>query len=140
MHSENLLPGLRKPFNPWLLPLVGDELEMECTCCHESWPLDEEFWFRESKARTGFTTQCKACLQEKAALKKAASRPEKPLKVKAVLSDRKSCTKCGSDHPRNDLHFRRNPDKADGLTSHCKACLKLHDKARRSSLKSCTKA
>lgn len=118
--------GLRK-FDPWAQPVVDEVAERQCTCCLEEWPLDGEFWFKDGKNRDGFTTQCKACLQEKEARKKLAE-PAPPVVVKVTFT-RKVCTRCHSEWPQDAVHFRRDSNSQDGLSSHCKVCLKARNKA-----------
>lgn len=120
--------SLPMPFNPWALAAEGDVAERTCTCCHEEWPLDSEFWYRESKNRDGFTTQCKACLQEKHPRKNQAMKVADPVVVSVTFS-RKSCTSCHAEWPQDALHFRRDCHRPDGLSPQCKVCLKARGKA-----------
>lgn len=126
MPSESI-STLRKPFNPWALPAFDSVVERQCTRCDEMWPLDEEFWYREAKTKDGFTSQCKACLQEKRAVKVAASKPA-PAILEPINYTRKCCTKCHTEWPRDSSHFRQDSTRIDGLSSQCKVCLKAKDK------------
>lgn len=127
MPSESTPVSLRRAFNPWAIPVVDDVVERKCTCCHEEWPLDEDFWYRDGKNKDGFTTQCKACLQEKEALKKLAQKPVAPVMV-AVTFSRKCCTKCHQEWPQDAVHFRKDAARPDGLMSQCKVCMKAKNK------------
>ena len=39
-------------------------LERECSKCKEFWPADTEFWQAQKGQLDGFTSQCKACLND----------------------------------------------------------------------------
>lgn len=119
-------PSLRR-FNPWAIPVVDEVVERRCTCCLDEWPLDGEFWFRDGKNREGFGTQCKACLQEKEAIKNSQPKPVNPVVVKVTFT-RKICTRCHSEWPQDSIHFRKDSTSADGLSSQCKVCLKAKNK------------
>ena len=122
-HSANL-----RKFNPWALPVVDEVVERKCTCCLDEWPLDSEFWFKDGKNKEGFSTQCKACLQEKGVRKKLSTQPvEQPVVVKVTFT-RKICTRCHTEWPQDSVHFRKDSTRDDGLSSQCKACLKAKDK------------
>ena len=46
---------------------IGSELlsQQECRECNESFPLTDEYFYRDNRARTGFRNICKSCLQQK---------------------------------------------------------------------------
>lgn len=116
-----------RTFNPWAIAVVDDSPERKCTCCHEDWPLDAEFWFRDIKNREGFSTQCKACLQEKEA-KKNALLPTRVPTLISVINSTKCCTKCHTEYPQSSEHFRKDSTRPDGLMSRCKVCMKASNK------------
>lgn len=35
--------------------------EIVCTSCHDSWPADTEFFYRDVKTENGLMTECKDC-------------------------------------------------------------------------------
>jgi hypothetical protein len=123
--SSSSLP--QKPYKPWLQhqPYELLEPERECTTCHESWPLDGDFWYQDSKNPKGFTTQCKACLSEKKAIKSAAERLRKndpEATDNAPSTTERTCVTCKVIKPLNKTYFRVYHGKYSGFSSQCKAC------------------
>ena len=48
--------------------------EKTCTRCHESWPLDEEFFRREKREYRCYLPWCRACEAEQKREKRSQSR------------------------------------------------------------------
>lgn len=47
-----------------------------CGRCHETWPLDEEFFYRSQETATGFETRCKACRVETSGTKRTQKKTQ----------------------------------------------------------------
>jgi hypothetical protein len=121
MYADSSSTLAQKPYKPWLQhqPYEVLEPERECTHCHESWPLDNEFWGVDAKNSKGLTTQCKACLYEKAAnRRKGKSNP----KVVAPPPTEKPCSTCKVVKPLNKQYFNPEPSRPLGFSSQCKSC------------------
>ena len=44
--------------------MVDDVIEKKCTCCHEYWPADTEFFYASNTAKDSLSSHCKACFME----------------------------------------------------------------------------
>lgn len=56
-------------------------IQRQCVNCLEPYPLDDEFFYRKPRGRTGFDTVCRACHGERNAAAHAARREAEGMKV-----------------------------------------------------------
>ena len=65
LDSENItdqlavLLGPRLRYNP-----DYDQIERQCTRCHEWWPADKEFFYAQATGLFGLESSCKACKED----------------------------------------------------------------------------
>lgn len=123
MHTESNTTWALKPYKPWLQHMPFEVLEPERTCshCHESWPLDGEFWNQDAKNRQGYSSQCKACISEKAAAVRLKKKSE-PVKTVETIPVEKSCSTCKVVKPLSKDYFHGDPRNRFGFSSQCIVC------------------
>jgi hypothetical protein len=135
MYAQSMSTWALKPHKPWLqqMPFTLLEPERECTYCHESWPLDGEFWNQDAKNPKGFATQCKACRSEKKAKLAEAERLRKktaPVQADSVPLIEKPCSSCKVVKPLSKDYFKIDPSRILGFSSQCKLCRRAREKER----------
>ena len=92
-----------------------------CRTCSRILPATTEFFYKHEVNKDGLSTQCTACITERARAARAA-RPKK-VKEPAVPPEQKICTTCGKALPTTTEFFYRKNGKW-GLDSRCKSCTK----------------
>jgi hypothetical protein len=124
MHTESTTTWALKPYKPWLQdqPYEVLEPERECTYCHDSWPLDGEFWNQDAKNPQGFGTQCKACISEKAAAVRLKKKNNPVAKVELAPLTEKPCSTCKVVKKLSRDFFHGDPRNRDGFSSQCIVC------------------
>jgi hypothetical protein len=129
--SSGSLP--QKPYKPWLQqqPYEVLEPERECSTCHECWPLDDDFWGKDAKNPKGLTTQCKACLYEKAAAVRFKKKID-PVQVVVALPTEKPCSTCKVVKTLSREFFHGDPRNRHGFSSQCIVCKYARVHARKS--------
>ena len=96
-----------------------------CSFCKVEKSADE--FYHRWLAKDGLTSRCKACYHER--------RSPQP------LPPTKTCTRCGSEHPRTSEFFGKHASTRDGLQSWCRFCTgrrKLDSDEDPSATKTCT--
>lgn len=87
-----------------------------CPMCDKDKPASE---FHSNRARKdGLETYCKACRAARAAAYRKAN-------FNVVFPEKKVCPRCGEEKPASE--FYSDKSKRGGLSSHCKACVSVHN-------------
>lgn len=104
-----------------------------CACCWEEKPATLEYFYKNSKLKSGLSSYCKECnlLMRKESYKNKIINnggEYKPRKTKITKEGYKHCTKCGNIKELNSDNFRRNKSLKDGYEYWCKDCMKENAK------------
>lgn len=86
-----------------------------CSKCEKSLPADEVHFYRASRNKDGFYSQCKKCKGGKFGI-------TQPNSMWVAKEGYKFCSKCFKELPLDDEHFYKSSNQNDGRSTKCKVC------------------